>query len=317
MNLRTSGKRLRILPLMTAALLAGGAVRAAPPVVRTVSGGLLTIDIGDDTSFQVTDRRVPDTALFQPSFCAPGTTGDTGTLVSVGGAVYGPDFASHPCGNSVTQAFTAWTPVSISPVTGTGTESDPFTVRVVVAAGATGLRMTETWTHVASSDHLGLTIQWQNAGSTPLAVDTFVATDMYLGIQYVAPFLRYGRPGGIAAEKLGAPTPACAPHAYYALLPNGTRYTGVTAPEMWGQVAAGSLTDVMHYGCSYEGIATQLANRTLSPGQSVTFETSGLSFVEGGPFDKASVPAASPIALGITAAAIGVIGIYLSRHSRT
>ena len=317
MDPRNPGKRLRIPLVVAAALLAAGAARGATPVVRTISGGLLTIDVGDDTSFQVTDKRVPGSALFHPEFCAPGTTGDTGTLVSVDGAVYAPDFASHPCGSFVTQPFTAWTPVSISAVTGVGTEGNPFTVQVVVAAGATGMRMTETWTHVASSDHIGLTIQFQNNGNSTLAVDTFVATNMWLGVQYVFPFLRYSAPGGIAAEKLGAPTPACAPHRYYVLLPVGTRYTGVLPQDMWAQIAAGSLTNEMISGCSFEGVATQLSTRTLSPGQSLTYETSGLSFVEGGPFDKASVPAASPIALGITGVAIALIGIFLASNSRT
>jgi hypothetical protein len=315
MNLRTSGKRLRILPVVAAALLAGGAVRAATPVVRTISGGLLTIDIGDDTSFQVSDRRVPDTALFHPTPCPAGTTGDTGTLASIDGTVYAPDFSSHPCGTYVMQSFTAWTPVSISQVTGTGTEDDPFTVRVVVAGGATSLQMTETFTHVAETDHLGLTIQLRNGGTTAMVVDTFVATNMWLGIQYVAPFLRYGAPAGIAAEKVGAPTPACWIHHYYVTLPVGTRYTGVTPQEMWAQIAGGSLSNLMSGGCSYEGIATQLLTQTLTPGQSVTLGTTGLSFVDG-PFLSVSVPAASPIALAITGVAIGVIGILLARDSR-
>ncbi len=189
-------------------------------------------------------------------------------------------------------------------------------MRVVVAAGATGLRMTETFTHVVDTDHLGLTIQFQNSGNTALAVDTFVATNMWLGIQYVFPFLRYGAPTGIAAEKLGAPTPACSVHRYYVTLPLGSRYTGATPQEMWAQIAGGSLSNLMIFGCSFEGIATQLATRTISSGQSLTLDTTGLSFIQGSPFDKASVPAASPIALAITGAAIGLIGILLARNSR-
>ena len=197
MHLRTPGNRLLTTPNLRFAVSPNGAssrvlillgllftspLLAAPPVVRTISGGLLTIDIADDTSFQVTDKRVPGSALFHPEFCAAGTTGDTGTLVSVGGAVYAPDFGSHPCGSFVAQPFTAWTPVSISAVTGVGAESNPLTLQVVVEAGATGLRMTETWTHVANSDNLGLTIQFQNVGNSALAVDTFVATNMWLGV---------------------------------------------------------------------------------------------------------------------------------------
>jgi len=71
----------------------------------------------------------------------------------------------------------------------------------------------------------------------------------------------------------------------------------------------------MSGGCSYEGIATQLLTQTLTPGQSVTLGTTGLSFVDG-PFLSVSVPAASPIALAITGVAIGVIGILLARDSR-
>src|SRR5262245_21098190 len=90
--------RMNKVPLVSALLLgvAAGALVAplclyAAPVVRTIPGRLLTIDVADDTSFQVRDRRVPDSALFEPSWCAPGTTGDTGTLVRVGGTLFGPD----------------------------------------------------------------------------------------------------------------------------------------------------------------------------------------------------------------------------------
>jgi hypothetical protein len=331
MHLRTPGKRLRTKPnlpfsvsanrasarvLVIAGILLTSPLTAAPPVVRTISGGLLTIDIGDDTSFQVRDRRVPDTALFRPEFCAAGTTGDTGTLVSVGGTAYAPDFASHPCGTGVTQSFTAWTPASISPVTGTGSADDPFTVRVVVVAGATGLQMTETITHVSDADHFDLNLHFQNLGAAALTFDTFVATDMWLGIQYVVPYLRYATPGGIAAVKIGAPTPACALHRYYVLLPIGSGYTGATPQEMWAQIAGGSLPNFMNSGCSYEGIATQLPTRSLAAGQSATTTTTGLSFIEGDPFAKASVPAASPAALVVTGIAVASIGVFLARNTR-
>ena len=116
----------------------GPATLGAPTTV-TISGSPLTVVIGDDTSAQVYNSNVPGTGQFFPPDCAPGETADNGVFVSLGGLIYGPDFDNHPCG-SASNSYTPWTAVSMSAVTGTGTAGDPFTVVIIVDAGATGLK---------------------------------------------------------------------------------------------------------------------------------------------------------------------------------
>ena len=285
----------------------------AAPVERTIAGGRLTIVVGDDTSFQVQDSEFAPLPAFNPR-CVSLDLADTGVLVSVAGTVYGPDFAEHVCGTAA-PAFTPWTPVSISDVTGAGTAADPFRVVIVVDAGSSGLRLTETITHVAGSDRFLPSLAFSNAGPAPSTFDAFLATDMYLSIQYVQPLLWYGVPGGWAAEKLGAPTPACAPDPYYALLPQADRYSGHDAPVMWGEIAAGQLSNTMDYGCSFGGIATQWAARSLGPGQTVVVGPGGgIAFIEGSPFVVPAVPVLSPPLLALAAAALAVAGLLAARR---
>ncbi|HEY4230418.1 MAG TPA: hypothetical protein VGO79_09610 [Thermoanaerobaculia bacterium] len=299
----TAGVLVTALPLI-----------AASPVVRTIGGGRLTINIGDDTSFQVFDTRVPPdaqtTTLFAP-VCGPGDTADTGILLSVGGIVYGPSFATHPCG-SFAPAFTPWNPVSLSAVTGTGSATDPYTVTVVADAGATGLRLTETITHVAGSGEFRPALAIANSGAASATFDVYLATDMFLAVQYVFPIQLNGAPGGEAAIKVGAPTPACAPEAYFALLPRADRFTGQTAAGMWSEIAGGGLSNTMQFGCSYEGIATQWAARSVAAGGTVSISTSGpVVFIAASPFQAQNVPALSWPGFVALAASLAVAAVAL------
>jgi hypothetical protein len=281
--------------------------------VRVIHGGRLTIWVGDDTSFQVQDSHF-DAPAFNPyQACAPGDTADTGTLVSISGATFGPDFAQHPCGTGA-PSFTAWTPVSLSPVTGTGSASDPFRVVVVVDAGATGLRLTETITHVAGTAQFLPQLTFSNTGAAPLSFSAYLATDMFLSIQYVAPLLRFGVPGGWAAEKVGAPTPACAPENYYALLPRADRYTGHEPSTMWSEIASGNLSNTMEFACVGGGIATEWTGRTLNPGGTIAVSPGdGVQFIEGSPSESAGIPTLDERGILVAGAALGLVGWILAR----
>ncbi len=76
--------------------------------------------------------------------------GDTacGTLVAVGGTLYGP--AVLPGGQAVTGSagYVAFTPVSQSAPTGAGTPDSPYLVTTVVRLGSTGLTLTQTDSYV-------------------------------------------------------------------------------------------------------------------------------------------------------------------------
>jgi hypothetical protein len=293
------------------------ALRADAPAVRIIQGGRLTIYIGDDTSFQVQDNDIElGGPAFNPTGWGLGDTADAGTLVSLSGTVYGPNFPTHPHTN-VVSVFTPWTPVSLSPVTGTGTAADPFQVVVVVDAGTSGLRLTETITHVAGSGQFLPQLTFSNAGTASLAFDAFLATDMFLSTGYVAPILRYGDPGGWGGEKVGAPSPACSPDPYYALLPKADRYTGHDAPTMWSEIASGNLSNSVEGGggwCVGGGIATQWFGRSVDPGGTTTVGPAlGVQFVEASPQAPAPVPTLDATGLIVAAAALGLLGWVLAR----
>src|SRR5215471_12178747 len=136
-------------------------VATAPPATVTIAGNPLTIVIGDETSMEVYNSSVSPGGQYYPNDCGPGETADSGVFAKINGFVYGPDFDNHPCG-SASNSYTPWTRVSLSPVSGTGTSGDPFTVTIVVTAGATGLRLTDTITYVNGAKTAGIALAFSD-----------------------------------------------------------------------------------------------------------------------------------------------------------
>ncbi len=274
------------LAFSTLAASSAAAQSPAAPVVRTIAGSRLRIEIGADTSMQVWDSMVgPAFAMLLPNCLDPHATADAGILVAIDGSTFGPDFVNHTCGFGAPAVFTPWTPVSISPVTGSGSLSDPFTVVVVADAGATGIRLTETVTHVDGTASFVPTLAFSNTAAAPLTWKTFLAADMYLGHDEVQPILQLGAPGGQSALSVGAPPPFCLPLPYYALLPAADRFTGQLSDLMWTEIAAGQLSNTLDEGCPHGGIATEWTDRTLGPGEALTLTSTSkaVSFVDAQP----------------------------------
>ena len=285
--MRVPTKAFRVvLPSVFALAAASTRMQAAAPVVRTIFGSRLTITIGADVSLQVLDSLGgPAFSVNLPNCLDPNATADAGTLVAIGGSTFGPDFANHSCGTSVPAAFTPWTPISISPVTGSGSASDPFTVVVVADAGSTGLRLTETVTHVDGTASFVPTLAFSSSAAAPLTWKTFLAADMYLGHDTVQPILQLGAPGGQSALSVGAPPPFCLPLPYYALLPAADRFTGQRSDLMWTEIASGQLSSTLDEGCPHGGIATEWTDRTLGPAEALTLTSTSkaVSFVDAQP----------------------------------
>ena len=300
----------RVAPLTI--LLIGDAVfrlAAAAPVVRTIPGEPLVINIGDETSMQIADARVPDTANFQPLGCfGPGTTGDAGVLVSVGGVVFGPDFQNHACATAA-NAYTPWTPVSISPVSGSGAAGDPFVVVVVADAGNSGLRLTETVSYTNGSETAAFSFRFQNRGSAAVSWSTFLAADLTLLYGLVTPSLRSdSSPQGQSEFKPGAPID-CIGVGYYVFFPAGDRYTGNQGPTMWNEITSGELSDTLGPECRSTGIAVQWTSGPLPAGASTTvgpLAGAGLSF--GGIAPAQPIPGLGPWGALALASVLGFVG---------
>ena len=170
------------------ALAAGPALAQGDVQTITSAGPLTAITISKDLGCQV--RHAADTTgEFFPPASSPG---GCGTFLSINGALFGPASSAGAPG------ATAFTPVSQSPVTGSGSSSDPLKVVTQVTAGQTGVNITETDTYVVGSEsyRTDITLSGQGGGG-PFVL--YRAADCYL----------QGSDVGFGAVNLAGSTVAC------------------------------------------------------------------------------------------------------------
>src|SRR5882757_1227380 len=138
----TSTKKHRALeaPLMT-------------PVADIAAAGPLThVWVGNELSCQVQHiADAPDYEFYGPDIFPA----DAGTFIAMDGVLYAPDFTNHGYTSAgfLLGAYTPFTPVSQTPVTGSGTTADPFKVVTVVDMAATGLHIQQTDTYIDGQEH--------------------------------------------------------------------------------------------------------------------------------------------------------------------
>jgi hypothetical protein len=115
---------------------------------KTIAGNPLTIHVAADTSIQVFYEGKTDGQVYPPSY----DEADSGAFIwwAMPGApsVFGPDWANH----DVTSAnlVAPWSPVSQSPVGGSGTAADPWEIVTNVWAPAVGVSQ---WIRYVDGDH--------------------------------------------------------------------------------------------------------------------------------------------------------------------
>src|SRR4051812_15367384 len=105
--------------------------------------------------------------------------GDTacGTLLATGGELFGP--AGIPAGGSASPR-TAYTEVSQTGPTGTGTAANPFRMVTVVDLGTTGLRITQTDTYVVGEESYQTDVTVTNGSGTARTGILYRAGDCFL-----------------------------------------------------------------------------------------------------------------------------------------
>ncbi len=286
-------------------------VPLAPPVFVIIAGSPLTIHVGDDTSFQVYNTNIPGgSGQVYPGDCT--STADMGVFADIAAALYAPNFIEHPCGSASggIGSYTAWTPVSLSAVTGTGTALNPFTVVVVVDAGTTGLRLTMTVTYVNGASLFNSAFAFSNIGNASITWNTFFGADLYLadsdaGVPYLQPVTN--APGG----------QDCTAQTYTILFLTTTpndRYSGNGYSTVWSEIGGGLLSNTIAAGCIDNGAANEWDNRTLAPGTGLTID-SGVSFTGfvGPPPVTAVVPTLSTVGLAALVLLLAVVGYVLVR----
>lgn len=152
------------------------------PYQDIASDGPLThVFVGNELSCQVAHAGDEGYELFPPE----GVPGDCGTFLAVGpsghSTLYAPNFEKHD-GGSATELgpYTPFKPVSQSAVTGTGTAENPYRVVTVVAAGKSGLTLTETDSYVAGTEAYQTDVTVTNASDGAQTAILYRAGDCFL-----------------------------------------------------------------------------------------------------------------------------------------
>ncbi|MFE6910919.1 Ig-like domain-containing protein [Streptomyces erythrochromogenes] len=158
--------RMLLTGVGAAALALVPATAHADPI--SSSGPLSEINISRQLNCSV--RHALDT---EPEWYA-GTA--CGTFVALNGTLFGP--ASVPAGGSAGPR-TAYSEVSQTGPTGTGTSADPFKVVTVVNAG-TGVTLTQTDTYVVGQERYDTEVTVQNASGTAQSGNIYTGGDCYL-----------------------------------------------------------------------------------------------------------------------------------------
>ncbi len=169
MHVRWSGKVSRAL--LAAGLLASSMWSAgAAAAITTIGGGApLQIILGDDAGLQVLNSDIPGS---RGQFFPSGTTTDTasaGWFIGVGTSLF----------DSLGLNSTPLTPVSITPVTGAGTDANPFRVTSISNLGTTGLQLSVETRY--SNGHNFFTQTATVSGATATTpIKMFFGADLFL-----------------------------------------------------------------------------------------------------------------------------------------
>jgi hypothetical protein len=168
--------RKRLAAVLTAAALgvgqlvgmAGGAQAADDGVIAS-NGPLAQIRTTPDLNCAVSHISDDSPEFYGETAC--------GTLVALGGTLYGPAYI--PAGGSASP-LTAFTPVSQVGPTGTGTAADPYRVVTTVGLGDSGVRLEQTDVYVAGQENYDTTVELHNNGEAAAQAIVYRAGDCYL-----------------------------------------------------------------------------------------------------------------------------------------
>ena len=235
MRLRRRALKTRLTALLSLAILApAGTAAAAVPFQEITSSGPLTgVALGNELSCQVSYSGDARFELF-PSSTKPG---DCGTFVVVGAELFAPNLSAHDSSSaSAIGPSTAFTPVSQSPVTGSGTTASPFKVTTVADAGASGVRITQVDSYVTGQESYRTDTTVQNVGAAPATGVLYRAGDCYLqdndtGFGFVDPAV-----GAVGCSVNANNQPAGRIEQWYPIT-GSNQYMQARYSEVWGHIA--------------------------------------------------------------------------------
>ncbi len=221
----------RLVATRNGAVVATGAQRTftTPPDPRIVSAGPLN-RIATSTTLSCDVRYVTDA---QPEFFSGNACG---TFAVVAGTLY------TPVGVPLGPGGTALTPVSQSLPTGSGTAADPYQLRTVVAAGATGVRLVQTDAYVVGEESFRTDVVVENTSGSPQPVRLYRAGDCFLN----------NSDSGFGARDPVSGAVACV---------GGSGGQPTSRIEQFYPLTAGA----HHYEAGYSQVWTQIGNHAAFP----------------------------------------------------
>lgn len=289
----------------------------AAPTISAIAGNPLTVNVGSDHTFQIVNSAIPGAGQIYPS-SATGSA-DMGWFVRVGATKYAPDFSQHPSGTATANigVNTAWTPGTISAVSGAGTTANPFKVTITNGLPALNLNSSQEVSYVNGENFFRKKFTLSNSSAAAVTAVVFLGADIYLaGADSGIPQLLSGAPGG----------KDCAAGTYNILLiPQGpvapTAYSAKAYSTVWSEIGAGALSNQVVASCQDNGAALQW-NISIPAGGSTAVEavtsfgaipTGVINPVVVGP--PVEVPLLAPLGVLLLGMFVGVVGI-LRRRSR-
>jgi len=238
--------------------------------IGTPAGPLTVVAVGADLSCQV--RHTGDTSLeFYPPAVTPG---DCGTFVSVGGTLFGPDFANHQSSSTSNVRAGSYTPFTAgvqSAKTGAGTTASPFKVTTGAVAGTTGLQLTQVDTYITGQESFRTDVTVRNDGSAVQTITLYRAGDCYL--QNSDSGAGFTGPGGaVGCSANPNNTPPGRIEEFVPITP-GNSFLEARFGDVWTAIAARAPFSNLCSRCTETidngaGIAW---TATIQPGQSATF----------------------------------------------
>lgn len=250
-------RSMRLGLILVASTIVVGFAAAPVGAVEIVSPGPLT-RVGNSPDLNCYVDHALDSV---PEFY--GTTA-CGTFAAVAGDLYGPE--SVPAGGNASPR-TAWTPVSQSGVSGSGSGTDPFRTTTVVTGGP--LQVSQVDTYVIGSESYRTDATVTNTSDRQFEVVLYRAGDCYLqNSDYGFGRIDNGAPSCLARGPDGLPGDRI---EQFAAITGDSHYYHATYSQVWSWIGTQRpfpdtcrCTDYIDNGA---GVSW---TRTLAPGASVT-----------------------------------------------
>jgi hypothetical protein len=228
----------------------------------TSAGPLTSVGITSDLNCSVNHTGDTSGEFFGDTAC--------GTFVRSGGNDYGP--AGVPAGNAGNPAYT---PVSQSAVTGSGTGVDPYKIVTVVDLGTSGLRLTETDTYVVGSESYQTDVSIHNGGGSSADAIIYRAADCYLQDSDSGFGSVDAATGAVAcvnsvSDGVGGTMPGTRIEQWYPLSPGSSYYEADYFTVWTATVSGAAFPNTCDCATDQDNGAGLSWNVTIPAGQSVT-----------------------------------------------